>query len=219
VLGSGGAGKLPALFTRPRADGSGQGMLTLPAFLGTMATARESSPIYRGKFVREQLLCQELPAPPPNIPKPPDTMPGVSTREKFRQHEVDPACSTCHRLMDPIGFGFEHYDAIGRYRTTDNGAPVDASGEILQTREINGKFIGVGELSARLSTSTEVQECVARQWFRYFLSRFEQDADSCSMKRLVDQFRAAGNDLNALPLALSGTDAFLYRRPVDEVSP
>ncbi|MET0592583.1 MAG: DUF1588 domain-containing protein [Polyangiaceae bacterium] len=219
VLGSGGAGKLSALFTRARSDGSGQGMLTLPALLGTLATARESSPIYRGKFVREQLLCQELPAPPPNIPKPPDPTPGVSTRERFRQHEVDPACSTCHRLMDPIGFGFEHYDAIGRYRTIDNGAPVDASGEVLQTREINGKFVGTDELSARLSTSAEVQECVARQWFRYFLSRFEQNADSCSMKRIVDQFRAAGNDLNALPLALIGTDAFLYRRPVDEVTP
>jgi hypothetical protein len=219
VLGVGGAGKLPALFTRARADGSGKGILSLPAFLAIQAGARESSPIYRGKFVREQLLCQELPAPPPNIPKPPDTMPGVSTREKFRQHEVDPACATCHRLMDPIGFGFESYDAIGRFRTTDNGAPVDASGEIFLTREINGKFVGLDELSSRLSTSAEVQECVARQWFRYFLSRFEQDADGCSMKRLVDQFRAAGNDLNALPLALIGTDAFLYRRPIDEVSP
>jgi len=144
---------------------------------------------------------------------------GVSTREKFKQHEVDPACSGCHRLMDPIGFGFENYDAIGRYRTMDNGAAVDASGEIVQTREIDGKFIGIAELGQKLSASAEVQECTARQWFRFFLSRFEQAADSCSMKRVVDQLRAAGSDLNALPLALVGTDAFLYRRPVDEVSP
>jgi hypothetical protein len=212
-------GNLASLFTLDRADGSGRGLLTLPALMATLATAQESSPVYRGKFVREKLLCQELPAPPPNVPKPPDTMPGVSTREKFRQHEVDPACSTCHKLMDPIGFGFESYDAVGRYRTVDNGVAVDASGELFSTRELDGKFVGVAELAAKLATSTEVQECAARQWFRFFLSRFEQAADSCSMKRMVDQFRGAGGDLNALPLALIGTDAFLYRRPVDEVTP
>jgi hypothetical protein len=212
-------GKLSSLFTLQRSDGSGQGVLTLPALLGTLASATESSPIYRGKFVREQLLCQELPAPPPNIPKPPDVPAGVSTREKFKQHEADPACSGCHRLMDPIGFGFENYDAIGRYRTIDNGAPVDASGEILLTREIDGKFVGIGELSQRLATSAEVQECATRQWFRFFLSRFEQETDKCSVFRIVSQFRAAGSDLNALPLSVIGTDAFLYRRPVDEVLP
>jgi hypothetical protein len=212
-------GKLSSLFTLQRADGSGQGVLTLPALLGSLASATESSPIYRGKFVREQLLCQELPAPPPNIPKPPDVPAGVSTREKFKQHEADPACSGCHRLMDPIGFGFENYDAIGRYRTIDNGAPVDASGEILLTREIDGKFVGIGELSQRLATSAEVQECATRQWFRFFLSRFEQETDKCSLYRIVSQFRAAGSDLNALPLSVIGTDAFLYRRPVDEVLP
>jgi hypothetical protein len=212
-------GTLTSLFTLERADGSGKGVLTLPALLGILATATESSPIYRGKFVREQLLCQELPAPPPNVPKPPDVPPGVSTRDKFRQHEANPACSGCHRLMDPIGFGFEHYDAIGRYRTVDNGAPVDASGEVVLTRDIDGKFVGVAELAQRLAASAEVQECAARQWFRYFLSRFEQDADRCSMHRIALQLRAAGSNLNALPPALVGTDAFLYRRPIDEVSP
>jgi hypothetical protein len=212
-------GNLSSLFTLDRTDGSGQGVLTLPALLGILATATESSPIYRGKFVREQLLCQQLPSPPPNVPKPPDVPPGVSTREKFKQHEVDPACSGCHRLMDPIGFGFENYDAIGRYRTIDNGAPVDVSGEIMQTRDLDGKFTGIAELGQRLAMSGEVEECAVRQWFRFFLSRFEQDADACSVKRTVDQLRAAGSDLKALPPALVGTDAFLYRRPVDEVSP
>jgi hypothetical protein len=121
--------------------------------------------------------------------------------------------------MDPIGFGFENYDAVGRYRTTDNGVAVDASGEIVATRAIDGKFVGIAELAERLATSAEVEECATRQWFRFFLSRFEQDTDSCSMKRLVDQFRAAGKDMNTLPLAVVGTDAFLYRRPVGEVTP
>ncbi len=207
-------GSLSALFTAPGATNA-SGMLTLPALLSTLAKPGESSPIYRGKFVREQLLCQELPAPPPNVPKPPDTMPGVSTREKFKQHEVEPACSGCHTMMDPIGLGFENYDAIGRYRMTDNGVAVDASGEVFKTDDMNGKFNGVPELGKKLAGSAEVATCVARQWFRFFLSRFEQDADSCSMKALVDAFQAQGSDLNSLPTAVVQSDAFMYRRPVN----
>lgn len=198
-----------------RTDGTASGLLTLPGLLATLAKPDESSPIYRGKFVREQLLCQELPPPPPNVPKAPDTQPGVSTREKFRQHETDPACSSCHTLMDPIGFGFENFDAVGRYRTLDNGAKIDTSGELFNTADIDGKFMGVAELGKKLAGSSEVQACVGRQWFRFFLSRFEQEVDNCSMKSIVDTLRAANNDLNSLPLALVQTDAFLYRRPLD----
>jgi len=207
-------GSLPSLFTASSATNA-SGLLTLPALLSTLAKPDESSPIYRGKFVREELLCQQLPPPPPNVPKPPDTQPGVTTREKFKQHEVDPACSGCHTLMDPIGLGFENYDAVGGFRTMDSGRPVDASGELFQTADINGTFNGVPELGKKLAASSEVETCVARQWFRFFLNRFEQDADSCSMKALVDAYKAQGSDLNGLPAALVQTDAFLYRRPVN----
>jgi hypothetical protein len=198
-----------------RADGTASGLLTLPALLSTLAKPTESSPIYRGKFVREQLLCQDLPPPPPNVPRAPDTQPGVSTREKFKQHEKDALCSACHQLIDPIGFGFENFDAVGKYRTLDNGVTVDASGELSETLDADGKFVGVAELGKKLATSVEVEECVARQWFRFFLTRFEQDVDGCSMKALVEQFKASGDSLNGLPLAIVEADAFLYRRPID----
>jgi Protein of unknown function (DUF1588)/Protein of unknown function (DUF1592)/Protein of unknown function (DUF1595)/Protein of unknown function (DUF1585)/Protein of unknown function (DUF1587) len=207
-------GSLSSLFTAST-SANASGMLTLPALLSTLAKPDESSPIYRGKFVREELLCELLPPPPPNVPKPPDTQPGVTTREKFKQHEVDPACSGCHSLMDPIGLGFENYDALGRYRTMDSGRAVDASGEVSGTSDMDGKFNGVPELGKKLAGSAEVETCVARQWFRFFLDRFEQDADNCSMKALIDAFKAQGSDLNGLPQALVQTDAFLYRRPVN----
>ncbi len=201
-------------------EGRAAGLLTLPALLARMAKPDESSPIYRGKFVREVLLCQQLPAPPANVPKPPEVEPGVSTRERLRQHEVDPSCKGCHTMLDPIGFGFEHFDAIGRYRTSDGGDPVDASGELIGTRDIDGAFTGVAELGQRLAASAEVEECIARQWFRYAISRFEQELDACSMQQLLASFQAADQNLNVLPRAVVATDAFLYRRPVDaEVSP
>jgi len=201
-------------------DGSAAGFLTLPAFLAVQAKPNESSPIYRGRFVREALLCQQLPSPPANIPPAPEVMPGISTRERSAQHEVDPTCSGCHQLLDPIGFGFESFDALGRYRTEDGGKPVDVSGNVVATRDMDGAFNGVAELADKLSRSREVEECVARQWFRYAISRFEQPVDDCSMKSLLDAFDAAGQDLNALPQAIAQTDAFLYRRPIDlEVKP
>jgi uncharacterized protein DUF1592/uncharacterized protein DUF1588/uncharacterized protein DUF1595/uncharacterized protein DUF1585/uncharacterized protein DUF1587 len=194
-------------------NGQASGLLTLPALLSLMAKPNESWPIYRGKFVREALLCQELPAPPPNIPKPPDVTPGVSTRERLSEHETNPSCAGCHSEMDPIGFGFEQYDAIGRFRSTDGGKAVDASGEIEKT-DVDGTFTGVIELGKKLVTSTEVRECVARQWFRFTTSRYEQDMDGCTMKGISDAFNSAGMSLNALPKALVESDAFLYRRPI-----
>ena len=194
-------------------NGQASGLLTLPALLSLMAKPNESWPIYRGKFVREALFCQELPAPPPNIPKPPDVMPGVSTRERLSEHETNPSCAGCHSEMDPIGFGFEQYDAIGRFRSMDGGQAVDASGELEKT-DIDGKFNGVIELGKKLVTSTEVRECVARQWFRFTTSRYEQDMDGCTMKGIVSAFESAGSSLNALPKALVESDAFLYRRPI-----
>jgi len=119
-------------------------------------------------------------------------------------------------MMDPIGFGFENYDAIGQYRTTDGSAPVDASGEITSTGEIDGKFTGVLALGQKLASSETVRQCMARQWFRFALARFEQPAvDDCSMQGLVSAFEAAGSDLNALPKAIVQSDAFVYRHPVD----
>lgn len=196
-------------------SGATAGILTLPAFLALMAKPSESSPIYRGKFVREQMLCQLLPAPPANIPKPPDVTPGVSTRQRLAEHETNASCSGCHKLMDPIGFGFENYDSLGKYRTMDGSGAVDASGEVLSTGEIDGKFTGVAELGQKLAQSETVRVCMARQWFRFALARFEQSVDDCSMKGLVDTFEAAGSDLNALPQAIVLSDAFQYRHPVD----
>jgi hypothetical protein len=194
-------------------NGQASGLLTLPALLSLMAKPNESWPIYRGKFVREALFCQELPAPPPNVPKPPDVQPGVSTRTRLSQHETNPSCSGCHSEMDPIGFGFEAYDAIGRYRTTDGGQAVDASGELIMT-DVDSKFNGVVELGKKLATSTEVRECVTRQWFRFTTGRYEQGMDGCSMKGISDAFQSNGLSLNALPKALVESNAFLYRRPI-----
>jgi hypothetical protein len=116
--------------------------------------------------------------------------------------------------MDPIGFGFENYDAVGQYRTTDGNQPVNANGSIIATEDINGTFDGVAQLASMLVRSVQVQECFPQQWFRFMMSRFEQAPDNCSMRSIIDAFHTSGTNLNALPQALVESDAFLYRRPI-----
>ncbi|HVR04307.1 MAG TPA: DUF1592 domain-containing protein [Polyangia bacterium] len=194
-----------------RTDGSASGMLSLPAFLATQSKASESSPIYRGKFVREQLLCQELPSPPATVPPAPQVTAGVSTRERLTEHEVNASCAACHVMMDPIGFAFENYDGIGRYRTTDGGKPIDTSGNLTMS-DVNGTFTGVAQLGAKLAASPTVEACFGKQWFRYAMGRAEQNVDACSLQAMAKTFHAAGGDLRTLPAALVQTPAFLYRR-------
>jgi hypothetical protein len=187
------------------------GVLTQAGWLSTWAKPDRTSPIHRGKFVREQLLCMQLAAPPANVPPPPPLDPTKTQREQLMVHSQNASCNACHKLMDPVGFGFEGYDAIGAVRATENGLPVDTSGEVVQGGDATGTFNGAVELSQRLSKSTTVMGCVTTQWFRFAAGRADSIADACTQKRLVARFSAAGWDMKELLVALTQTDAFLYR--------
>jgi hypothetical protein len=187
------------------------GLLTQGAFLVMNANSNQSSPVHRGRFVREQLLCQPLPLPPNNVMiELPALDPMLTTRERFDKHARDPSCSVCHNLMDPIGLGFETYDGIGLFRATESGRMVDASGEIVGVP--GGKFNGAVELGRKLAEQDLVKQCVVRQWFRYAYGREEDRvADACTLEMLSRKFEASGYKLKDLMIALSTTDAFLYR--------
>ncbi len=188
------------------------GILTQAGLLALHAHANQSSPVHRGKFVRQRLLCQTLPPPPANLViKAPDLDPKLTTRERFTQHALDPTCRGCHQLMDPVGLGFENYDAAGRWRSQENDKPIDAAGELLQA-DVVGSFNGAVELGRKLSESNDVQACLCTQWFRYAYGRAETEADACSLSALQARLKAAGGNLPELVVALTQTDSFLYRR-------
>jgi hypothetical protein len=190
------------------------GLLTQGGFLSVQAKLNQTSPIYRGRFVREQLLCQQLPPPPPNIQIiPPALSSTLTTRQRFQQHSASAACSVCHHLMDPIGLGFENFDGAGVYRSMENGQPIDASGQVDQAdAELQGPFNGVLDLEKKLGGSSTVQSCVTTQWFRYAYGRAETSDDACSLNTLSTQFAAGGFKVPDLLAALTQTKAFLYRR-------
>ena len=193
------------------------GVLSQGGLLGLLAKADQTSPVHRGKFVREQLLCMELPPPPADLMiKPPALSTTLTTRQRFTQHSIDPACTGCHHLMDPIGLGFEDFDGAGVFRASENGQPVDDSGEVKDS-DVTGPFHGVAELAAKLASSDQVRACVTAKWFRYGYGRGETDADSCSMNALKTQFAAGGFKVRDLMIALTRTDAFLYRQVIPPV--
>ncbi len=191
------------------------GLITQPSIMAVTAHADETSPVLRGKFVRERLLCEPIAPPPPNVNvTPPSVDPGDTTRQRFSQHDKDPFCASCHHLMDPIGFGFEHYDPLGLWRDTDQGLPIDASGQVSGSKDADGPFDGAVALAKRLSTSEEVRACVVSQWFTYAQGRPAAAADTCSTAKLQTAFAAANYNIQALLVALTQTDAFLYRNTV-----
>jgi hypothetical protein len=189
------------------------GLLTRAGVLARHAHADQTSPVHRGKLVRENFLCTPLPPPPPDVANvPPDPEPGSTTRERFAQHTADPACAGCHALVDGLGFGLEGYDAIGAFRTLDGGLPVDASGEIVGTEDIDGTFDGSVELSARLAESDQVRRCVTTQWFRFGLGRMDTPDDACAVERTYAAFADSDHDVRALIEAIAVSDAFRFRR-------
>ena len=180
------------------------------------ANANQSSPVFRGKFVREQLMCDTLPLPPNDLViEPPEIDPNKTTKEQFEEIGANPACAGCHTLMNPIGFIFEHYDGVGQWRDRQNGKLIDAVGEVVQTDDINGNYDGALEFAAALAVSTQVQECVSSQWFRFAYNRTVTQEDSCSMDQLNDVFRSSDLNIRALLVGLTQTNAFLYRRAVE----
>lgn len=188
------------------------GLLTQGAVLSVSAKTNQSSPTQRGLFIRENVLCNPPPPPPQNANiVPPDIKPGVPTRQRFAEHSTNPECAGCHLLMDPIGLGFEHFDAVGGWRDRDEGVPVDATGEVFGTSAA-GAFDGVEQLATKLSTSRDVNACMGKQTFRFLIARHEFDADTCSLYRLEKSFGDGPVSLKELVVGLTTSDAFRYRK-------
>ncbi|MCX4241695.1 DUF1592 domain-containing protein [Paraliomyxa miuraensis] len=201
----------------PLPAGERAGLLTQASVMAEHAHANQTSPVHRGQLVRENLLCQPLPPPPPEVDNvPPDPDPNATTRDRFAQHREDPACAPCHMLIDPLGFGFENYDGIGAFRTMEGELPVDASGEVIGTDANDGTFDGAVQLSAMLAKTPEVQDCMARQWFRFSLGRMDTDDDACTMDRLATAFTDADHDVRSLIHEIVLSDAFRHRMAPEE---
>jgi hypothetical protein len=199
------------VFQKVMLDGTRRaGLLTQASILTVTTPGSRTDPVVRGKWVYTKLLCGKVGDPPANVPKLPEPMPGQSVRDRLAMHRAVEPCKSCHTLMDPIGFGFEHYDGVGLWRDQDNNLPIDDSGEVVGT-DAAGTFHGPTELGQKLAKSQNVRSCFVGNWLTFAYGRAETPADSCSRAKLEQAFNAAGGNIKALLLSLTQTDAFLYR--------
>ncbi|MBL8956545.1 MAG: DUF1588 domain-containing protein [Myxococcaceae bacterium] len=161
------------------------GLLTSAGVMAALAHAEEASPTLRGYAVLSNVMCKPPPPPPAGVSVTlPPAMPGATTRERLELHFSDATCASCHRAMDGMGFTFEHYDALGKWRDLEHGKPiVDSATFKLGTTEYT--VDGAGELSTLLAARPEVSECFVRQWTRYATGIPEQAPVACYMKRLA----------------------------------
>lgn len=186
------------------------GILTQPGFLSAHATPDASSPPRRGKFVLTRLLCLDLPAPPDNIPTPPNPSgEPETTRQFFSRVTAGGDCVGCHQLLHPLGFPFESYDQDGRYRTVEREMPVDSSADI-SVHEL-GVVDGAPALARALVASPKVRDCLARQTLRYAFGRANVDDDDTPAAEMLQSFEDAQGNLRELFLAVALSDAFVSR--------
>jgi hypothetical protein len=190
------------------------GILTQAGFLTLTGATDGSNPVKRGRKVFERILCGVLPPPPPNVPPPQPASAGGTTRQRFSIHDSQECAKGCHTVMDPIGFGFEHYDGIGRYRTEDNGLPVDSVSKLtLDGKE--QKFADAVELSKMLAASTDARGCFVTQWARYAWSRGETKADTASLQNAAAAFINGNESVRELIKGVALSRSFRYRSPAD----
>ena len=191
-------------------DGTRKGLLTLAANLAVHPKQYSpSAAVNRGHLVRRDFLCETVPPPTVAVDfTPPPGAEKLTAQELLREHQENPTCSGCHRLMDSIGFALESYDAVGAYRTKDDGGNnIDPSGEIVDLQG-DGHFRNAGEMAEILAISPEVRTCMSTQWFRFALGRDPDEADSCTQEQVKKAFLQGKGDIKEAILSLVASDSF-----------
>jgi hypothetical protein len=210
--------ELAAIYGVTAPAGGGFERVTLPSTTGRVGllgqagvlAARDhsdgTSPIKRGLFIMTRLLCQDLPLMPPanlEIPMPPE---GVMTaRQRLEQHSTEAVCASCHDNMDPVGLALEHFDAMGAYRETDNGLPIDDSGRIGDI-----EFDGLPGLGAVLRDHPALGPCLIQAFYGVSVGHLPTDFDHDTYASLVSDFDSNGARIQSLMTTVTSSDGFRY---------
>ena len=197
-------------------DRSRGGVLGMANFLTITSNPARTSPVKRGKWILEEILGTPPPPAPPDVTELPERgapgTSGLSLRQLLEKHRADPACASCHARMDPLGFGFENFDAIGRWRISDEGAPIDASGVLPGGLA----FRGPGELkTALLQRKDEFATNLTRKLLTFALGRGLTEEDDREVERLTATLIAGQHRFSVLATAVATSYPFRHRRPAN----
>jgi hypothetical protein len=185
------------------------GLVTQGSILLVTSNATRTSPVKRGKWVYENILGLTAPPAAPDVPELEKQELKGTLRQRMEQHRANPSCAGCHAKLDPLGFGLENFDGIGKWRDTDEGHKVDASGVLPD----GSKFNGPAELrKIFLAKSDLFRRCLAEKLLTYALGRGLEFYDKCVIDDLVSKLKQGDDRFSALVQAIVETDAFQKRR-------
>lgn len=183
--------------TLPEGSARG-GVLTMGAILTLTSNTTRTSPVKRGLFVLDQMLGTPPPPPPPDIPpleQSSKTNPDATVRERLAAHVAVASCAACHNRLDPIGLTFENFDAIGRWRDSENGKPVDASGTLPGNIQLDGSE---GLKRNLLSRSDQFVEALTGKLLTFALGRGTEPFDRPAIHQIAMRTHADGDRLSAM---------------------
>jgi hypothetical protein len=187
------------------------GILTQASVLTVSSYPNRTSPVIRGKYVLENILNDPPPPPPPNVPSLDDSTVGMvrSMRAQLEAHRANPVCASCHTRMDPLGFGLENYDAIGRYRTMDGKFPIDSTGTLPSGKS----FANAAQMKQILRTnSLAFAQCLTEKLMTYGLGRGMERFDKPAIRAISQTTAADGYRFDTLILEIAKSMPFQMRR-------
>ncbi|MEO5959497.1 MAG: DUF1588 domain-containing protein, partial [Opitutaceae bacterium] len=194
------------------ADTPRRGVLTHASILTLTSNPTRTSPVKRGKWVLENLLATPPPPPPPDVPELEQEGRKLTgtLRQQMEQHRANPNCASCHARMDPIGFGFENFNAIGAWREKDGAAAIDPAGELAS----GDKFGGAAELSKILASKRgdDFRRCMAEKFLTYALGRGIEYYDRPAVQKIMADLKQGSDKFSALILAVANSFPFQNRR-------
>ncbi len=188
------------------------GVLTQASILTLTSNPTRTSPVKRGKWIMENFLNEAPPPPPPNVPELEETAkesPGLSLRKQLELHRKSPGCASCHKTMDPLGLGFENFDAIGRWRDREGKSKVDASGELPGGKKFNGPIELITILKGK---KTQFRRCLAEKLLTYALGRGLEYYDRCAVDKILKNMNQDNNRFSRMVIEIVRSQPFGYRR-------
>jgi hypothetical protein len=186
------------------------GILTQPGLLTGLANALNDSPVQRGVLVLNSFLCADPPPPPAGVnTSPPDFDPKkpTTTRQRLESQHAVGSCAGCHAIIDGVGFAFENFDAVGGWRTSESGLPVNSATTLVGTG-MDGPISGGVELASKLAASRGVADCVAYSWTRYALGLEKNEINKAAVADVAEKFWNGGGHFSDLLVAITTSPAF-----------
>jgi hypothetical protein len=190
------------------------GLLTQGSLLTVTSYPARTSPVQRGKWVLQQMLCDEPAPPPPGVEGLVEELsPTASLRERLEQHRAAPVCAACHEIMDPIGFALEHFNAVGQWREDDDGYEIDDSGLFPDGTTFTGAF----EMADVIKDDPKLRECVAEHMYTYAMGRGIETYDAYHLEEITESYSSAGGGLRELIREIVQSESFRKRRGDESV--